>query len=173
MQTPSPELLRSIQEPFFQEVLLLSQNKLVLVAFLRHFGCIFCREMVSETSELKSVLEAKGVVVAFVHIGSEADALEFFKDFGLENELRLSDPDSQYYKLFGLSQQSFFKMLSLATIQNSLRAMKSGYRQGRIKSDPKTMPGLFLISKGIVVKKFVHENPGDKPDLLDFLEDAS
>ncbi|MBX3114153.1 MAG: AhpC/TSA family protein [Fimbriimonadaceae bacterium] len=172
MHTPSPELLKSIQEPFFQEVLSLSQSKPVLVAFLRHFGCIFCREMVADISELKPSLEAMGIEVAFVHVGSEDDAREFFKEFGLEEELRLSDPESQYYKLFGLSQQSFFKMLSLATIKNSVRAMKSGNRQGGIKGNPKAMPGLFLISKGIVVKIFVHKNPGDKPDLLDFLEDA-
>ncbi len=172
MHTPLPETLNSLKDPFFQKVLADSQEQPVLVAFLRHFGCLFCREMVADISEISPALEALGVEVAFVHVGTEEDASIFFKEFGLEDKLRLSDPGSEMYKVFGLNQQSFLKMISVATIRNGFRALRSGTRQGGVKGNPKAMPGLFLISKGQVVNKFVHKNPGDKPDVLEFIEDS-
>lgn len=169
MQKTSPDLLNDIEEPFFREVQSRSHDKPVLVAFLRHFGCIFCREMVADISQQMPMLDAKGIEVAFVHVGSEADAKEFFTEFGMEDKLRFSDPESRYYTVFGVNQQSLLRMLSPETFKNGLRAINSGNRQGKVQGNPKAMPGLFLISKGVVVKKYIHRNPGDKPNLADFI----
>jgi hypothetical protein len=56
----------------------LAERPLFLV-FLRHFGCTFCREAVADLAEKREAIAAKGVPLAFVHMGTEEKARWFFK----------------------------------------------------------------------------------------------
>lgn len=173
MKNPTPELLTSIEEPFFADLTKRSYEHPVLLVFLRHFGCIFCRELVTELSELEPTLEALEIELAFVHVGTDQDADEFFSQFGLPNVARFSDPQSKYYDKFGLKQMPLVGMISFATIAGSIRALKSGMRQGKTKGNPKMMPGLFFVSQGKIVRKFIHKSPGDRPDIMALIEEES
>ncbi|MBK8557721.1 MAG: redoxin domain-containing protein [Lewinellaceae bacterium] len=58
----------------------LSEKGTVLLVFLRHFGCSFCREAISDISKRRKKLEAKGVRVVLVHMATDLETAEkFFK----------------------------------------------------------------------------------------------
>ena len=41
----------------------------VLLIFLRHFGCSFCRQTLDDVSRIRGVIEAQGIRPVFVHLG--------------------------------------------------------------------------------------------------------
>ncbi len=166
----SPPDLSSIDAPFFSDLAKRSNNHPVLLVFLRHFGCIFCRELVTELSELRPTLNEMDIELAFVHVGTDQASDEFFTRFKLPKVARFSDPQSEYYEKFGLKQMTLAGMVSFATIAGSIRALKSGGRQGKTEGNPKMMPGLFFVSHGKIVRSFIHKSPGDKPDIMAFVK---
>ena len=108
--------------------------------------------------------------MAFVHIGKEERAKQFFEGYGLADVPRFADPQSLLYEAFGLRKLPLGKLVNLATVTGGLRAVVSGNRQGRTEGDILQRPGAFLVYRGEVVKKFVHDSPADKPDYLAFAE---
>ena len=46
----------------------LTQSKNVLLVFLRHFGCVFCKEAMKDLAAIKQDIRDKGVELTFVHL---------------------------------------------------------------------------------------------------------
>ena len=46
----------------------LSMERPVMLVFLRHFGCTFCREALADISKKREVLESMGAKLVFVHM---------------------------------------------------------------------------------------------------------
>ena len=65
-------------------VLEYSQKSPVMLVFLRHFGCIFCKEALFDISKKRKSMEAKGVKIILIHMASEEVAEDYFKMFGLK-----------------------------------------------------------------------------------------
>src|SRR6201982_1429811 len=87
-------------------LLTLTQATPVLLVFLRHFGCSFCRQAVSQVSSLRPELEARGVRPVFVHLGTPERAKPYFDYYDLADVERISDPGAVIYQdpLFGLTR---------------------------------------------------------------------
>ena len=77
-----------------------------MLLFLRHFGCIFCREALADLGRVRNDLEARGVRVAIAHMHSEAEAAEFLPRYKLEDAPRVSDPTRDLFRAFGLRDGS-------------------------------------------------------------------
>ncbi len=56
----------------------LSQLQPTLVVFLRHVGCTFCREALSDISQQRAEIEAQGTQIAFVTMSEEPAAQSVF-----------------------------------------------------------------------------------------------
>lgn len=92
-------LLASYVSQHGQTLVALSAERPQFVVFLRHFGCTFCREMVSDIAARRQAIEAAGSQLAFVHLGAEEKAKNFFAYYKLDDVPRFSDPDArQSYK---------------------------------------------------------------------------
>jgi len=63
----------------------LSDEKPVLLVFLRHLGCIFCREALKDLAKLKPAFEEKNQELVLVHMEEDDVALTFFAKYGLKN----------------------------------------------------------------------------------------
>ena len=66
----------------------------MLLLFLRHFGCSFCRETLDRVSQIRGKLEAKGVRPVFVHLGTPERAKPYFDYYNLSDVERVSNPDA-------------------------------------------------------------------------------
>jgi len=71
----------------------------VLLVFLRHFGCSFCRQAISDVADLKGVLDKRWVRPVFVHLGTPERAKPFFDYSGIGDVERVSDPEAAVYQL--------------------------------------------------------------------------
>ena len=74
--------------------------------FLRHFGCSFCRQAISDVADLRGELDARGVRPVFVHLGTPERAKPYFDYYGIGDVERISDPDAAIYRnpLFALGR---------------------------------------------------------------------
>ncbi len=141
----------------------------VLLIFLRHFGCSFCREAISDISKVRKNLEKRGVRVVFVHMSpSRQTAERFFQKYRLMPVEHISDPDKRYYAAFGLGRG---KPAQLFGLMNWIRGFQAAVIEGHGVSfqsdelgDGFQMPGVFLLYKGEVRHSYVHEHAWDRPD---------
>ncbi len=145
----------------------LSAGRGVLVVFLRHSGCMFCREALAELAAQRPAIEACGVQLAIVHMGTPLEASKMSACYELEDLHRFSDPDGRLYSVFGLRRGGFRQLLGLAVWRRGLRAaLVEGHGLGRIAGDTFRLAGAFLISSGKVVAAFRAETAADKPNYL-------
>ena len=141
-----------------------SNDNPVLLVFLRHFGCTFCREAVSQIAENITNITKDGTVVAFVHMGTESQAEKFFAKYKLQNSPRFSDPGKRMYEAFGLERGTMAQLFGPKVVMRGFGAFFSGHGIGPLVGDGLQMPGTFLVYRGGIVKSFVNATAGDIPN---------
>src|SRR3984957_9115722 len=100
------QTLASIHTESGASLLALAEASPVLLVFLRHFGCSFCRQAISDVADLKGELDKRGVRPVFVHLGTPERAKPFFDYYGIGDVERVSDPEAKIYQdpVFQLSR---------------------------------------------------------------------
>lgn len=150
----------------------LSHEAPTLVVFLRHLNCIYCRESLGELKRLRASIEAEGVRIAAVHMGTEAQAEELLALFGLSDVERFSDPERRLYTAFGLERTTIAHLLGPASWLGMVRAgMKKQFLPGKklrgMVGDVLQMPGVFLLRNGRIVGDFKPERVDKRPEYLE------
>ena len=140
----------------------------VMIVFLRHFGCLFCMEAMKDIAERRAEIEARNVKICFVHMAKLSEATSYFDECNLNDIDHVSDPDCVYYESFGLIKAQFGQLYGLQVwLRSAELALKDlgALRQKRI-GDGFQMPGVFLISKGKILEKYINSRVSDRPDYL-------
>jgi peroxiredoxin len=150
-------------------LLSLAEASPVLLVFLRHFGCSFCRQAISDVAELKPDLDKRGVRPVFVHLGTPERAKPFFDYYGIGDVERVSDPEAAVYQLPLFALPRMHPALTL--FQPSVWAgwfkgaiFKHGI--GAIKEDGHQMQGIFFLKGPKIVRQFRYKTIADEPDYL-------
>ena len=144
----------------------LSFERPLLLVFLRHFGCTFCREAVAELEKLRSQIESLGTQLAFVHLATEERAKKYFAPHHFEDLPRFSDPEGHLYQSLGLVRAQWYQYLNPKSIARMLSAWSRGHFLGAPAGDVERMPGVFLFRNGAILKSFRHKLVSDRPDYL-------
>lgn len=143
----------------------LSEHQPVMLVFLRHFGCTFCREALSELSQKRSMLEGKGSKLVFVHMSDEETADKYFNRYNLEGVEHVSDPECKYYATFGLVKGNFRQLFGLSTwIKGFQKGLVEGHGIGQTLGDDFQMPGVFIIQGQRIREHYIHKLASDKPN---------
>jgi len=143
----------------------ISQEHPVMLIFLRHFGCTFCREALSEIALLRKEIEQNGTRVVFIHMADVATANRYFNRYNLEGAVHISDPECQYYADFGLVKGTMTQLMGLRVWMRGFDAgVIGGHGIGKLMGDSFQMPGIFLIQNGIIMDQYIHKLSSDKPD---------
>lgn len=142
-------------------------NGPILMVFLRHFGCVFCRETLKTLSKDRKWIEKMGSKIVLVHQSPVDEAQKELERFGLQDLQTVSDPDCTYYKRFDLDKASGFEMMNMKNILRMLDIMVfKRIFQGKVMGDPYQMPGAFLVKDGQIINGYKHEEASDSPDYL-------
>ncbi len=151
-----------------QSVYDLSQEKPVLLIFLRHFGCTFCREALSDIAAKRDRIESQNAQLAFVHMTDKSIAERYFNRYNLVGIPHIEDPQCRFYEAFGLVKGSFTQLFGL---QSWIRGFSAGVVQGHgigpQLGDGFQMPGVFVIQDGKIKDSFIHRLASDRPDYVD------
>lgn len=137
----------------------------VLVVFLRHPGCTFCREALSDVSAQRARIEAGGTRIVLVHHGDREAAVKLLEQYDLQGMDLIYDEDLALYRAFGLRKGRLRQLAGPKVVMRGLMAgAVRGHGIGAIGGDPSQMPGVFLIHNCAVVRSFRHRSAADRPD---------
>jgi peroxiredoxin len=140
----------------------------IMLVFLRHFGCTFCREALADISDNRETIEKMGVKIVFVHMSDAGAAETFFQSYGLPGAAHISDPMCQFYAAFGLVKGSFRQLYGLRSWMRGFQSVViEGNGYGAEMGDASQMPGIFIIHAGKVLGSFIHQYSSDRPNYLE------
>ncbi|HQW25030.1 MAG TPA: SelL-related redox protein [Saprospiraceae bacterium] len=146
----------------------LSYKQPVLIVFLRHFGCVFCKEAMTELGKKWEQIKAQNTHLVLVHLADPATAESFFEQYNLSDVDYVTDPDGLVYQQFGLLKATLQQMMGLKVW---LRTFQQGVLQGHglnshVIGDGFQMPGAFQLYEGEIKEKFIHKSIADQPDYI-------
>jgi peroxiredoxin len=147
---PLSDPVRAVAQPTKSkgELLELSFERPLLMIFVRHFGCTFCREMLKKLATQKADLLAGGVQIVVVHMADRLQGEAFQQRYNLEEVIFVSDPGSVLYREFGLRRGSFMELFGLRAIVRALHSFAAGHEMGALAGDGFQMSGAFYLKKG-------------------------
>lgn len=144
-----------------------SQSARLLLIFLRHLGCTFCKEALADLGRLQAAIAAAGARIVLVHMGEPALIRVLLAKYRLpSNTLTVSNPSREVYTAFGLKRGTPAELFGPEVIARGLQSTVSGHIQLTVKGDPFQMPGAFVIHKGEVVIEHPFRHAGVRPDYL-------
>ena len=145
----------------------LSKLHPVLVVFLRHAGCTFCRQAVADVAKVRQSIEANGVKIVFVHLGNPQATAMLLARHGFHSMETIHDADQSLYEAFGLKRGTLNQVASPRVIWRGICAgLFEGHGMGKPEGDVLQLPGVFLLDKCEVSKSFRHRSAADRPDYL-------
>jgi hypothetical protein len=161
--------LRRIRTESGASLLELAEASPVLLVFLRHFGCSFCRQAISDVADLREELTQREVRPVFVHLGPPDLAKVYFEYYGLGDVERVNDPEAEVYRLpmFALGRKNpFLQAMSPAVWVGWLKGAIFKHGIGKIEGDGHQMPGIFFLRGAKIVRGFKYRTIADEPDYL-------
>ena len=161
--------LASIRTESGTTLLDLAQASPVLLVFLRHFGCSFCRKAISDVAELRGELASRGVRPVFVHLGPPDLAKVYFDYYGLSEVDRVNDPQATVYQhpLFALRRTNpLWHLVNPTVWAGWLKGALFQHGIGRIQGDGHQMPGIFFLRGPKIVRRFIYRPIADEPNYL-------
>jgi hypothetical protein len=140
----------------------LSEKENVLLVFVRHFGCTFCRETVSEIAKLDESIRGKKLTPVFVHMSDPSFGDEFFAKYYKDPVSHVSDPQRFLYKSLNLKRGSLSQVFGPKVwIRGLWAGIFKGHGVGSIESDALQLGGYFILSRGQIVFEYKTKDAAD------------
>jgi peroxiredoxin len=136
----------------------------MVVVFIRHFGCIFCREQVLRFKARMPDIAARGYGVLVVGQGTSAAARTFVDAASPPFEV-VVDPSLAAFRVAGLRRSMARTLLDPRAWLRAVAAIKHGPPR-RLLGDPWQNGGVFVIDRGGHDRfRHVSRFAGDHPPL--------
>jgi peroxiredoxin len=140
----------------------------VVLTFVRHFGCVFCREQVTELRGDLDRIHAAGAELVVIGNGAPNFIHGFREVTGYDGPL-YTDPSRASYKAAEM-KRGWSTFLTPKLITNAARALVHGNMQGSVQGDPAQQGGTLVIAPpGKIVFHFVSDTGGDHAKTEDVL----
>jgi peroxiredoxin len=156
------------------------RDRPVALVFLRHYGCIFCRDHAVQLHRARRHFEEAGVGMAAIGIGAPDDAAEFCDMQGVDVPM-LVDPDRSTYVLAGAKVATLDELVGpriigralKRTLLSRLRLGSIAVHQGRIRGHAGQLGGVLLIAPdGSVRYAHLADDMSDNPPVREVLAAA-
>jgi len=134
----------------------------IVLSFVRHFGCMLCREQVTALHDSLPSIRRNGAELVVVGSGQPEQISDFREQLGLNIPIYV-DPERRAYDAAGL-KRGLWLTFKPRTWGNWLRAYRQGMRQGSLQGDNWQQGGVFVIRPGNVTSyAYVSQEAGDHP----------
>jgi len=118
-----------------------------VLVFLRHYGCIFCREHVAQLREHEQEFRQRGANLAAIGLGDLNYARIFREDTGITFPL-LVDAGRIAYRAVELRKTTFFGLFTRENFGARSRARAAGHHQHKLGKDPFQLGASFVFAQG-------------------------
>jgi thiol-disulfide isomerase/thioredoxin len=162
---PFRESLSRIPSSQGKTLIELSEAAPVLVVFLRHGGCPFCRQVLDQLKSLSAQLAERHLQLAIVHMMDEKEASSLLARYQLRNVYSFSDPDRTLYELFQVRRGSLAETVGPAVWWSGFKStVLAGYLPGIPGKDVQQLGAALILDQGKVVASYFSKNSADLPD---------
>ncbi len=162
----SAELLDHTPTSTGETLAALSEKSPVLLVLLRHEGCTFCRNAMSDIARLRRQIEEVGTRIVLGHMGAAEDFDAFAERYGLADIAAVADPQRTLYRGLGLGRGRMLQLIGPRVLCAWIKSTVAGHLPGKIKGDPLQLPGAFLLHHGQVIKGHTYRDASDRPDYV-------
>lgn len=128
------------------------------LVFLRHLGCVFCREQVKELADFPEWN------VAFVSM-AEPDEAARFKEKLKSPHVFLCDPEAALYERFRVGRGGLRQMFGGQNFRRGMEAMRKGAGVGAPVGDPWRLGATFVLD-GSGAIRWEHRNMDASDNVL-------
>lgn len=145
------------------------QNKVLVLAFTRHFGCPQCKEMLDQLGKSLPDLAARGLNLAVITQGTPQAARDFCAERAPAITC-LADPERKAYRAYGLRRASMREsILNFHVIRSNRRLKKEkGWKPESPPpgQDALQMSGVFIIAPdGRIRLPYYYDDIADHPSI--------
>lgn len=138
------------------------ESRPAVVVWLRHFGCLLCREQAADFRARLPEIEALGARLVLVGNGEPAQAREFEAERCPGCRV-LTDPGLRSYRTIG-ARRGWRFVLGPAALRAGVRAFRRGFRQARVRGIADQLGGVFVLLPGNrVAYSHLSGSAGDHP----------
>ena len=140
-----------------------SENKLLAMVFLRHFGCTFTRQILRGLEGIQKEADAHGAELVLVHMLQNGKETQYLGE--RSGVARIADPRCELYRAFGLGKGGFLELFGPHVWWRGALALFKGCGVGHLAGDGLQMPGAFLFRDGKIISFQRAHSAADLPDL--------
>lgn len=123
------------------------QGEQTALVFMRHVGCIFCREQVQDLRDNAAALAAAGISVVIITPDRPSRARKFVEEYRVPFPV-LTDPGRDAYRAYGLMEGSIGQLINRHIIADGVRATLNGTFPRRPTGAPRQLPGTAIVAAG-------------------------
>lgn len=139
-----------------------------VLVFVRHFGCLFCRQQIAAIAPLGERVRSLGAELVVIGHGSLEETRAFRDEQAVPFPL-FTDPTRQAYCALEMRRNPR-SILTLGVLARSLKAWASGFRQTRIAGDPFQQGGVVVIAPaGVERYRFISREAGEHAPAADII----
>jgi len=144
----------------------IADERPTLVVLLRHSGCTFCKQTLSDLARWQASFQKAGMSLAVVGMSPTSEGLRSLgQRYGVTSAAWIADPDRLLYRALELRRGTFLQLFGPRVWIGGLLAAMRGHGVGKLEGDGFQMPGAFVIHHGRVVRAYRHTTAADRPDL--------
>ncbi len=140
-----------------------SQNRVLSLVFLRHFGCTFTRQLLRRLEELQSTAVAHDAELVLVHMLKSGSEMRYLS--GHDEIARIADPNCELYRAFGLGRGSLMELFGPRVWWLGAVSIFKGCGVGHLAGDGLQMPGAFLFHNGEIIASQRAKSASELPDI--------
>jgi hypothetical protein len=140
-----------------------SRSGLIVLVFLRHFGCTFTRQILRGLEGIQKEANAHGAELVLVHMLQGGREMEYLGE--RSGVKRIADPRCELYRAFGLGKGGFLELFGPHVWWRGAVSIFKGCGLGHLAGDGLQMPGAFLFRNGKILSAQPAHSASDLPDL--------
>lgn len=154
------------------------KDRKAVVAFARHFGCVFCRKRADYLASKKDVMDASNAALVLIGPGSVEQARTFAEQTKFPGEV-YADPSHSSYEALSFASGVFSTFTPKAGLK-IIQLYMEGYRQDwklsfeedTVKRGGWKQGGILIAGPGKRNISYIHRDKeaGDDPEIQDILK---
>jgi len=140
-----------------------ADSQLVVLVFLRHFGCTFTRQLLRGLQMIEQQAGERNARLVLVHMLQSGKETAYLGD--KSGVARIADPYCELYRSFGLGKAGFWELFGPRVWLRGIMALFRGCGVGHLAGDGLQMPGVFLYHRNQIIASQPAQSAADLPDL--------
>ena len=140
-----------------------STSGMLVLVFLRHFGCTFTRRILRGLEEIEVEANRHGAELVLVHMLRSGDETGYLGKNS--NITRIADPRCELYRAFGLGKGGLIALFGPQVWLRGVSSLMQGCGVGHLAGDGLQMPGAFLFRHGSIISAQPAHTAADLPDI--------